>query len=188
MLSKSGFTGVGKSAVHTMGEIDSTEEHMGMTVVNTMLYGILGQPLSGADVPTPYKIDNNLCVKWNFVSAFQPFSRQLDTTRYFCGPGNQENVRHAFATKLNLNRYYQGAFSKLHEVGGTFYRPMFFEFPEDPLMYEDVQNNVMLGSALKLSLNSYNTSSVSTNFTFPAGLWCQVFNEHGQGVNECFKS
>lgn len=37
---------------------------------------------------------------------------------------------------------------------GTFFKPMFFEFPEDPLAYNDITYNVMVGSALKVSFNS----------------------------------
>ena len=36
----------------------------------------------------------------------------------------------------------------------AFYKPMFFEFPEDLNTYNDLSYNVMLGEALKLSINS----------------------------------
>lgn len=37
---------------------------------------------------------------------------------------------------------------------GTFFKPMFFEFPEDPNAYIDITQNVMVGEALKVSFNS----------------------------------
>jgi len=40
------------------------------------------------------------------------------------------------------------------EEGGTFIKPLFFEFPEDAASIYDQENNVMIGSALKLSVLS----------------------------------
>jgi len=36
------------------------------------------------------------------------------------------------------------------------YKPLFFEFPEEYGAFEDIANNVMLGSALKVSVNAKN--------------------------------
>ena len=38
----------------------------------------------------------------------------------------------------------------------TVYKPLFFEFPEEEGAFEDIANNVMLGSALKVSVNAKN--------------------------------
>ena len=35
--------------------------------------------------------------------------------------------------------------------GGTFFKPLFFEFPDDPWAWEDVDEGIMLGPALLLS-------------------------------------
>lgn len=37
---------------------------------------------------------------------------------------------------------------------GPLWNPMFFEFPDDNSAYVDAQYNIMLGPALKLSVNS----------------------------------
>lgn len=51
---------------------------------------------------------------------------------------------------------------------------MFFEFPEDLATYGDLMHNVMLGEALKLSINSDTEGSTTTDFYFPAGTWCDL--------------
>jgi len=37
-------------------------------------------------------------------------------------------------------------------TGGTLFKPLAFEFPDDPMAYQDTSNNIMLGNALKLSI------------------------------------
>ena len=52
---------------------------------------------------------------------------------------------------MALLNYYYTEISMLHEEGGAFYRPLFFDFPGDPKTTTNFTQNVMLGSALKLS-------------------------------------
>lgn len=61
---------------------------------------------------------------------------------------------------------------------------MFFEYPNDAQVYSDVLNNVMLGSALKLSILADTVGVDSHTFYFPAGTWCNVFNSS----EACFTS
>ena len=51
---------------------------------------------------------------------------------------------------------------------------MFFEFPEDMNTYTDLMHNVMLGEALKLSINSDSVNTTTTTYYFPAGVWCDL--------------
>jgi hypothetical protein len=37
---------------------------------------------------------------------------------------------------------------------GPFFNPLFFSFPDDTNAYIDTSNNIMLGGALKLSVNA----------------------------------
>jgi alpha-glucosidase (family GH31 glycosyl hydrolase) len=59
--------------------------------------------------------------------------------------------------------------------GGVFIRPLFFEFPEDPNATWDQENNIMIGSALKLSVLSNQIGVNTTDFYFPAGTWCNIY-------------
>jgi alpha-glucosidase (family GH31 glycosyl hydrolase) len=91
----------------------------------------------------------------------------------------------AIKIKYALIRYYYTQLYDLSLKGsGTFYKPLFFEFPEDPNASQDITLNVMLGSALKLSINSKDISAPTTNYYFPQGLWCPLM---GNTKNEgCF--
>jgi hypothetical protein len=60
--------------------------------------------------------------------------------------------------KLGMIRYYQTQLTHIHRNGGAFYKPMFFEFPDDAGAYEALQLNIMLGSSIKLSVQSTNVT------------------------------
>ena len=64
----------------------------------------------------------------------------------------------------------------LSQDGGAFYKPLFFEFPGEAGAYENQELNIMLGSAAKLGIQSKATDVNTTDFYFPEGLWCDVYN------------
>lgn len=55
-----------------------------------------------------------------------------------------------------------------------FYKPLFFEFPDDVNAYQEITKNIMLGPALKLSINPESLEDNSTIYYFPAGVWCDI--------------
>lgn len=61
-------------------------------------------------------------------------------------------------------------------MGGQLFKPLFFEFPDDDSAYLDQPFNIMLGSGLKLGINSAVLDQNSTNFLFPKGTWCDIFD------------
>ena len=94
-------------------------------------------------------------------------------------------IRIAMRTKYCLLRYYYTHMFMLHKNGGgPFYKPLFFEFPDDPKTFSDFENNVMLGASLKLSVLANDLGVNSTNFYFPEGTWCSIFDPN----EKCFNS
>lgn len=85
-------------------------------------------------------------------------------------------MRNAINARYSLVRYYYTQLSQTSFVGGSFYRPVFFSFPDEKLAYLDPANNVMLGEALKLSVRADSLSEEDYTFYFPAGVWCDIFN------------
>ena len=133
-----------------------------------MAQNIFGVPLSGADIcgyegnTTP-----ELCARWHVVGAFQPFSRNYNSflsssqEPYEFSDDIYENtitytdiMRNAIQTKYHFLKYYYTGLANITAGGGAFYKPLFFEFPNDTDAYKNQQYNVMLGPALKLSVNS----------------------------------
>lgn len=91
-------------------------------------------------------------------------------------------MKDAIQRKYNLIRYYYTGMFRvsdgLQDVtgGGSFWRPMFFDYPNDNNAYYDPKYNVLIGDSLKLSILSDKLGVNSTQFYFPEGKWCNVFN------------
>ena len=80
-------------------------------------------------------------------------------------------MRSAIRNKYHLVRYYYTQMSLISQEGGAFYKPLFFEFPNDQEAYKNEIYNIMLGSTMKLSVQS-NKNQNNTYFYFPQGTWC----------------
>jgi alpha-glucosidase (family GH31 glycosyl hydrolase) len=68
-------------------------------------------------------------------------------------------MKEAIYRKYSLIRYLYTQMSQVSYANNTYYtvyKPVFFEFPEEDGAFEDIANNVMLGSALKISVNAKN--------------------------------
>jgi len=88
-------------------------------------------------------------------------------------------MRDAMLAKYSLIRYYYTQLFLLStSTGGSFYKPVFFEYPNDPLAYQvEPSENVMLGSALKLSIKtriSANISADTNAYFFSGENWCDI--------------
>ena len=193
IISRSGFAGLGKYGSRWMGDNHSFIEHLAYSIPSMMLHNIMGLHFHGSDIcgfmgnTTP-----ELCARWYVTGAFYPFSRNHNnlyrdgqepwnfiTERYESSTTYFDIIKMAMQTKLHLIRYYYTQLSFLSTTGGTFFKPMFFEFPADALAYENIPLNAMLGKALKLGTQTLALNQNTTDFFFPAGTWCEVFNKQG---------
>jgi alpha-glucosidase (family GH31 glycosyl hydrolase) len=75
-------------------------------------------------------------------------------------------------------RYYYSSFWSINQYGGSFFKPLFFEFPSDPNAYIDIEINMLLGNSLKASVEVRRLPSEAEDqinesaFYFPNGTWC----------------
>jgi alpha-glucosidase (family GH31 glycosyl hydrolase) len=175
---------------------------MSYSVSGVMLMNMFGFTLAGADIcGFIFDTTPELCTKWHVVGSFYPFSRnhnnwgQIPQEPWvfkddnFNGVNALNVMRDAIKRKYSLIRYY---YSNLFEIStdkdntGTFFKPLFFEFPDDINAYSDIVYNVMLGSALKLSINPESLTLEEKDYYFPSGLWCAVSGN--LNVGDCFTS
>lgn len=70
-----------------------------------------------------------------------------DTTYY-------DLIKTAVSRKYDVIRYYFSEFARISTEGGSFFKPLSFDWSDDPNTYENkyIANNIMLGSMLKLSI------------------------------------
>jgi len=188
---------MGKFGSRWLGDNFSQAKYMGYSVTGVMAHNIVGIPLAGSDI-CGFIGDTNaeLCARWYVLGAFYPFSRNHNGWNY--APQEPwefdtiyektmtylDIIRMAMRTKMHMIRYYHTQMNMVQAAGGAFYKPLFFEFPDDAGAYANQELNIMLGSALKLGVLSTSTGVDTANFYFPAGLWCEVFNRN-KGVNGC---
>ena len=62
----------------------------------------------------------------------------------------------AIQLKYNLIRYYYSQFAHINQVGGTFWKPLFYEWSNDAKAYNDISFNIMLGKSIKASILTQN--------------------------------
>ncbi len=97
--------------------------------------------------------------------------------RYEEGVTYTDIMRQGIRNKYHLIKYYYTQMFLASTYGtGPFFNPLFFEFPDDRNAFTDVHANIMIGPALKLSVNTYQLDQNSTQFYFPQGIWCDVFS------------
>jgi len=166
-----------------------------------MAANIAGTPLAGADI-CGYNGDTTpeLCARWYTVGSFYPFSRnhnhrdsiaqepyEFEGTfpHYPVHYTYVDIMRWAMWNKMSLIRFYYSEMSHVQRYGGAFFKPLFFEFPNDPEAYGHQVRNVMLGTSLKLGIipDFGHSGTAAYPIYFPVGMWCEVFNK--KGVDGC---
>lgn len=95
-------------------------------------------------------------------------------------------MRYSLLRYMNTRLFKHSLWSDEIDDGGTFFKPVFFEFPEDDGAYDYMSLNAMLGPSIKLSLQSDTVlRGRNWNFYFPEGVWCDIFNQT-MGNQTCF--
>jgi alpha-glucosidase (family GH31 glycosyl hydrolase) len=198
IISRSSAAGMGKYGSTWLGDNSATVTDLEESVISIMDMNMFGIPLTGADIcgfGGPENRNNTLCTRWHAVGTFYPFSRNHKE----CGGDPQEpwrftdiyqgNTTYRDLMKVFIQRKYhlmRYIYTQMIMVSmgnsSTYYKPMFFEFPEDPNAFDDIANNVMLGPAIKTSVNARDLTSPTTDFYFPQGTWCSLFEPVGECI------
>ena len=202
IISRSSFAGMGKYGSKWLGDnhaylVDVQEGVIGIMKMNMFGITLIGADICGFGGPSTTP---DLCARWHQIGAFQPFSRNhracwgdpQEPWRFkniiydkSTGQSYMDIMKSAIFRKYHLMRYYYTQMSQVsygNQTYTTVYKPLFFEFPDDNGAYDDIANNVMIGSALKTAINAVNLTQSTTQFYFPKGTWCSVF---APTIGEC---
>lgn len=77
-------------------------------------------------------------------------------------------MRTAIRNRYTFIRYYYSAFWKINEDGGSFFKPLFFLWDNDPEAYKIIEKNMMLGDSLKASVETTDLAKLDkVDFYFP---------------------
>lgn len=99
-------------------------------------------------------------------------------------------IKNALVYRYSLIKYYYTSFYDISTQGGSFFKPLFYEYPLDPLAFKEIEINILLGSGLKLSMETTNldfitNDSPSRNFYFPQARWCRIFPQITDSTTDC---
>lgn len=135
----------------------------------------------------------DLCARWHQVGTLMPFARNhnqnattsqepyvFNWTLNTNVSDNQELtytdvIRTAINNRYTLIRYFYSQFWAINEFGGSFFKPLFFEFGADANAYQLIEKNMLIGNALKASVETTDLAKLNAvDFYFPEGVWCQL--------------
>mmetsp|Transcript_28241 Transcript_28241/g.42748 ORF Transcript_28241/g.42748 Transcript_28241/m.42748 type:complete len:335 (-) Transcript_28241:203-1207(-) len=192
IIERSAYAGTGHVASRWLGDNFADISYLSYSITGIMAHNIMGIPFAGADI-CGFMSDTTpeLCAQWHTVGAFYPFTRNHNswntvaqepwvfkndvydgTITYF------DIIQQAIRFRYTLIRFYYTELMRVSREGGTFFKPLFFVFPEDKDAYTNQELNVMLGEGVKLSVNSNDLDRKETDFYFPAGTWCSLFDRN----------
>jgi alpha-glucosidase len=154
VLTRSGFTGVGRYAWSWMGDNTSWWEHLALSIPQLASMGLVGSPFVGVDVGGFFgHCTGELYSAWIEASVIYPFMRAHSAlgTRvahpWSFGPEVERVARTAIGLRYRLLPYLYTAAMAQSQGDVPLLRPMFFDYPEDE-RFETLEDQVMVGAHL----------------------------------------
>ena len=175
IVSRANTIGHGKYGFHWLGDNISTFEMLLWSISGIFNYNIFGVPFSGADICGFHSsATDELCARWHILGSFYPFSRNHNVDTGLPQEPWQFNQRSRFMNRNDGNRPADGytlhaakigikmryslmryAYTQFMKISlgekGAYFKPAFFEFPEDDILLNDmtVQNShIMVGDSI----------------------------------------
>ncbi len=105
-----------------------------------------------------------LCARWSSLGAFYPFSRNhnafdaREQDPVVLGPIVTAAAKNALEMRYSLLPYLYTLFFRAHTSAETVVRPLFFEYTNDPKVYE-IETQFLWGSALMIAPTLYPNST-----------------------------
>ncbi len=153
ILTRAGFAGIQRYAATWTGDNLATEDHLELGIRLMLGLGLSGQPFAGTDIggfmgtPSP-----ELYARWIEVGALSPFCRthshygSNDKEPWSFGENIEDISRKFIKFRYDLLPYLYTLFHNSSEDGAPIWRPMFYEFQNDPKCYDwAYQQQFMLG-------------------------------------------
>ncbi|ORX93495.1 hypothetical protein K493DRAFT_148432, partial [Basidiobolus meristosporus CBS 931.73] len=176
VLSRSTFAGTGrKHAGHWTGDNWSNWDHLYYSIPGVLNFQMFGIPYVGADIcGFMGNTNEELCLRWMQLGAFYPFSRNHnahDTIAQepYLWPSVVDASRKALNIRYSLLPYFYTLFHFASAEGATVWRPLFFEFPDDPVVLE-IDEQFMIGKGLLIA-PVLKQQQTKLNLYLPAGKW-----------------
>lgn len=154
ILSRSHFAGTQRYAAIWTGDNQALWEHLAISFPECMNANIQGLPFCGADVGGfNGEADEELIIRWYQAGAWLPFYRAHSTINskrrepYLLSEEAQNSIREALRIRyLHLPTWYT-QFYEHNQFGDPVIRPLFFNFPDDPVA-ANINEELMVGESI----------------------------------------
>jgi alpha-glucosidase (family GH31 glycosyl hydrolase) len=148
---RAGYTGSSKYGVFWGGDIGSPAEGLRTAIIAVQRSAIIGFPIWGSDIGGYWQgsLDREVCARWLAFGCFSPIMEFGPTEDR--APWDMKSEPHYDTTLIAIWRLYAKIHATLadysfnlakvaHETGMPVVRPLFIEFPEQKVSWENWQS------------------------------------------------
>ena len=160
IISRETTIGSNQYNFHWLGDNHSNYKDMKQSLNGIFNFQIFGIPMTGDDIcGFFYDTNDSLCSRWYSLGSLYPFSRNHKIfeairqepyafyERNFSNNRTLNMAKYALRIKYSLLRFYYSEMFKI-SIGkiGSFFKPVFFNFPNDKETYNNIDSSLMLGN------------------------------------------
>ncbi|EGN94282.1 glycoside hydrolase family 31 protein [Serpula lacrymans var. lacrymans S7.3] len=150
LISRSTFPSSGRWSGHWLGDNFSKWQYMYYNIQGVLQFQIYQIPFVGADTCGFHdNTSEELCNRWMQMSAFVPFYRNHNmlgmlSQEPYRWPSVANASRIAIAARYSMLPYWLTLFANVSTIGTPPVRALFYEFPDEPELFE-VDRQFMVG-------------------------------------------
>ncbi len=176
VLSRSGHAGIQRHAALWTGDNASRWPHLRESLPMLMNLSLSGVAFCGADIGGfAWSCTPELYARWIQIGALYPFARthtMLFARRqepWSFGRRVEAIAKAALELRMRLLPYLEGLFRECEATGAPIWRPLFYEFPDDPAA-AGIEDQVMVGPSL-LAAPVLDRGVRAREVYLPTGVW-----------------
>ncbi|XP_076282313.1 lysosomal alpha-glucosidase [Lasioglossum baleicum] len=182
IISRSTWVGHGHYAGHWTGDVFSSWHDLRMSIPAILSINFYQIPMVGADIcGFNWNTTAPLCNRWMQLGAFYPFSRNhnsddtIEQDPVAMGDLVVKSSKRALEIRYRLLPYLYTLFFRAHKFGETVARPLFFEFPDDPVTF-DIDTQFLWGASLMIA-PVLDENEVKVSAYLPRGVWYDYYTK-----------
>ncbi|XP_067143213.1 lysosomal alpha-glucosidase-like [Centruroides vittatus] len=181
IISQSTFAGSGKYSGHQIKHPFNQWEDMKNIIPLILQFSLFGIPYVGFPLCScDRNYEEELCIRNIQLGAFYPliFSHVFEDDQLCSSRVDMEYVtRQSLRRRYELLPYLYTLFHLANVHGSTVARPLFHQFPQDPVTY-DIDQQFLWGDSLMIS-PVVEKGSIAVKAYFPKSLWYDYYNGKG---------
>ncbi|CAG9332945.1 unnamed protein product [Blepharisma stoltei] len=182
VLTRSSFPGHGRFGSKWTGDNYAKWEYMRYSIIGIFNFGMFGIPHVGADICGFIgDTTEELCTRWMQLGSLYPFARNhndnqaLPQEPWAFGTNMLETSNMAIRNRYFLMLYIYTEMFFTSFSGEMFFKPTFFSYPYDRILYENVINHFMLGKSLIVHPCLWKGVSRADSY-FPGDIWYNFYS------------